>query len=187
IVGSGSIIGYAALQQLARHPEVRTRSKFPGSFKSLQFLSNQPESKESKLPLATTILPKECEIILAVQKVKSHGIRGELARWIQNWLGHRRQRIRPLFYLSLSDLMLAVCWLIGVLLYGEFFSAQRIACYNLQVIGQVLYMSSFCYTLNYTWCLYRDLRSRVHTIMNDTSCLITENSGVSRMVIISSR
>ena len=28
-----------------------------------------------------------------VQKVKSHGIRGELARWIQNWLGHRRQRI----------------------------------------------------------------------------------------------
>ncbi|GCB73634.1 hypothetical protein scyTo_0002714 [Scyliorhinus torazame] len=28
-----------------------------------------------------------------VQKVKSHGIRGELARWIQNWLGHRRQRV----------------------------------------------------------------------------------------------
>ena len=24
-----------------------------------------------------------------VQKVKSHGIRGELARWIQNWLSHR--------------------------------------------------------------------------------------------------
>ena len=24
-----------------------------------------------------------------VQKVKSHGIRGELARQIQNWLGHR--------------------------------------------------------------------------------------------------
>ena len=28
-----------------------------------------------------------------VQKIKSHGIRGELARWIQNWLGHRRQRV----------------------------------------------------------------------------------------------
>lgn len=28
-----------------------------------------------------------------VQKVKLHGIRGELARWIQNWLGHRRQRV----------------------------------------------------------------------------------------------
>ena len=28
-----------------------------------------------------------------VQKIKSHGIRCELARWIQNWLGHRRQRV----------------------------------------------------------------------------------------------
>ena len=27
-----------------------------------------------------------------MQKVKSHGIRGELARWIQNWLDHRKQR-----------------------------------------------------------------------------------------------
>ena len=25
-----------------------------------------------------------------VQKVKSHGIKGELARWVQNWLGHRK-------------------------------------------------------------------------------------------------
>ena len=24
-----------------------------------------------------------------VQKVKSHGIRGQLARWVQNWLGYR--------------------------------------------------------------------------------------------------
>ena len=28
-----------------------------------------------------------------VQKVKLPGIRGELARWTQNWLGHRRQRV----------------------------------------------------------------------------------------------
>ena len=28
-----------------------------------------------------------------VQTVKSHGIRGELARGIQNWLGQRRQRV----------------------------------------------------------------------------------------------
>eukprot|EP00061_Rhincodon_typus_P011561 g36669.t1 len=28
-----------------------------------------------------------------VQKVKSHGIKSELARWIQNWLSHRRQRV----------------------------------------------------------------------------------------------
>ncbi|XP_078083460.1 transmembrane protein 116 [Mustelus asterias] len=98
----------------------------------------------------------------------------------------RHSEIRPLFYLSLSDLMLGVCWLIGILLYGESFSAQSIACYNLQVTGQVLYISSFCYTLNYTWCLYRDLRSRIHTMVNDTSCLkITESSNrLSRIVII---
>ena len=28
-----------------------------------------------------------------MQKVKSHGTRCELARWIQNWLGQRRQRV----------------------------------------------------------------------------------------------
>jgi len=28
-----------------------------------------------------------------VQKVRLHGIRGELAKWIQNWLGHRRQKV----------------------------------------------------------------------------------------------
>ena len=28
-----------------------------------------------------------------VQKLRSHGIRGGLARWIQNWIGYRRQRI----------------------------------------------------------------------------------------------
>ena len=28
-----------------------------------------------------------------VQKVKSHGIKGERARWVQNWLGHRRQKV----------------------------------------------------------------------------------------------
>eukprot|EP00061_Rhincodon_typus_P008773 g31684.t1 len=28
-----------------------------------------------------------------VQKVKSHGVRGELARWIQDWLSQRRQMV----------------------------------------------------------------------------------------------
>jgi len=28
-----------------------------------------------------------------VQNVRLHGIRGELARWTQIWLGHRRQRV----------------------------------------------------------------------------------------------
>uniref|UniRef100_UPI00398F7F33 transmembrane protein 116 isoform X2 n=1 Tax=Pristiophorus japonicus TaxID=55135 RepID=UPI00398F7F33 len=92
--------------------------------------------------------------------------------------------IRPLFYLSLSDLMLGVCWLIGVLLYGESLSGQSAACYNLQVLGQVLYISSFCYTLNYTWCLYSDLRTRIHMMVNDTSSLLTERSGKLYRILI---
>ena len=28
-----------------------------------------------------------------IQKLKSHSIQGGLARWIQNWLGHRRRRV----------------------------------------------------------------------------------------------
>ena len=29
-----------------------------------------------------------------VKKVKAHGIQGEVARWVENWLGHRMWRCR---------------------------------------------------------------------------------------------
>ena len=35
-----------------------------------------------------------------IQKVKSYGIRGELVRWVQNWLGHRKQRVAVEEYFS---------------------------------------------------------------------------------------
>ncbi|XP_051888275.1 transmembrane protein 116 isoform X2 [Pristis pectinata] len=113
IVGSGSIIGYTALQQLLQHPE-----------------------------------------------------------------------IRPLFYLSLTDLMLGLCWLIGVLFHGESFTARNVTCYNLQVMGQVLYISSFCYTLNYIWCLFSDLRTRIYTMVHSPSHLVTEQSVRLNMILI---
>ena len=31
--------------------------------------------------------------LLPEQKVGSNGIKGEVARWVENWLGHRRQRV----------------------------------------------------------------------------------------------
>ncbi|XP_078277678.1 transmembrane protein 116 [Rhinoraja longicauda] len=104
---------------------------------------------------------------------------------LQRLVGH--PEIRPLFYLSLNDLLLGFCWLIGVLLYGESFSARNIACYNVQVLGQVLYISTFCYTLNYTWCLYSDLRTRVHAMVNGTSCqMVTEKSVRLNKILITS-
>uniref|UniRef100_K7F6H6 Transmembrane protein 116 n=1 Tax=Pelodiscus sinensis TaxID=13735 RepID=K7F6H6_PELSI len=50
----------------------------------------------------------------------------------------RSPEVRPLFYLSLSDLFLGMCWLIGALLYTTPSTNQDVVCYNLQTTGQVL-------------------------------------------------
>ncbi|KAM6318148.1 transmembrane protein 116 [Podargus strigoides] len=70
----------------------------------------------------------------------------------------RSPEVRPLFYLSLSDLFLGMCWLTGTLLYSTPASKQDLICYNLQATGQVFYVASFLYTVNYTWHLYMDLK-----------------------------
>ncbi|XP_013963511.1 transmembrane protein 116 isoform X3 [Canis lupus baileyi] len=68
--------------------------------------------------------------------------------------------IRPLFYLSVSDLLLGICWLIEALLYGTSAANKDIICYNLQAVGQIFYISSFLYTVNYIWYLYKELKIR---------------------------
>ncbi|KFW96265.1 Transmembrane protein 116, partial [Phalacrocorax carbo] len=50
----------------------------------------------------------------------------------------RSPEVRPLFYLSLSDLFLGMCWLTGALLYSTPTSKQDLICYNLQTTGQVV-------------------------------------------------
>ncbi|XP_038008150.1 transmembrane protein 116 isoform X1 [Motacilla alba alba] len=70
----------------------------------------------------------------------------------------RSPEVRPLFYLSLSDLLLGMCWLAGALLYSSPTSQQDLICYNLQAMGQIFYVASFLYTVNYTWHLYMDLK-----------------------------
>uniref|UniRef100_A0A5G2R6W8 Transmembrane protein 116 n=1 Tax=Sus scrofa TaxID=9823 RepID=A0A5G2R6W8_PIG len=46
--------------------------------------------------------------------------------------------IRPIFYLSFSDLLLGICWLMEALLYGTSAASKDIFCYNLQAVGQVI-------------------------------------------------
>ncbi|XP_068419897.1 transmembrane protein 116 isoform X3 [Eschrichtius robustus] len=46
--------------------------------------------------------------------------------------------IRPLVYLSFSDLLLGIYWLIEALLYGTSAANKDIVCYNLQAVGQVI-------------------------------------------------
>ncbi|XP_054028978.1 transmembrane protein 116 [Dryobates pubescens] len=72
----------------------------------------------------------------------------------------RSPEVRPLFYLSLSDLFVGMCWLAGALLYSTPTSKQDLICYNLQATGQIFYMASFLYTVNYTWHLYMDLKMK---------------------------
>uniref|UniRef100_A0A8D0F5M7 Transmembrane protein 116 n=1 Tax=Strix occidentalis caurina TaxID=311401 RepID=A0A8D0F5M7_STROC len=72
----------------------------------------------------------------------------------------RSPEVRPLFYLSLSDLFLGMCWLAGALLYSTPTSKQDLICYNLQATGQIFYVASFLYTVNYTWHLYMDLKMK---------------------------
>ncbi|XP_036785105.1 transmembrane protein 116 isoform X2 [Manis pentadactyla] len=66
--------------------------------------------------------------------------------------------MRPLFLLSFSDLLLGIYWLIETLLYGTSVANKDIVCYNLQAVGQILYISSFLYTINYIWYLYKEMR-----------------------------
>ncbi|KAM9309855.1 transmembrane protein 116 isoform 3-T4 [Pholidichthys leucotaenia] len=67
----------------------------------------------------------------------------------------RSPELQPLFLLSVSDLLLAVCWLIGAVLFLQPCGGHSSPCYNLHIIAQVLFMASFFYTLNYIWNLYQ--------------------------------
>lgn len=67
---------------------------------------------------------------------------------------------KSLFYLSFSDLLLGICWLIQGLLYGTSAAHKDSICYNLQTVGEILYIASLLYTVNYIWYLYSELRMK---------------------------
>ncbi|XP_052611214.1 transmembrane protein 116 isoform X2 [Peromyscus californicus insignis] len=68
--------------------------------------------------------------------------------------------IKPLFYLSFSDLLLGICWLIKALLYGTSAAHKDSICYNLQTVGEILYLASLLYTISYIWYLHTELRMK---------------------------
>ncbi|XP_050015084.1 transmembrane protein 116 isoform X1 [Alexandromys fortis] len=69
-------------------------------------------------------------------------------------------KIKPLFYLSFSDLLLGICWLIKALLYGTSAPHKDSICYNLQTVGEILFIASLFCTVSYIWYLYTELRMR---------------------------
>ncbi|XP_054449944.1 transmembrane protein 116 [Pteronotus mesoamericanus] len=84
--------------------------------------------------------------------------------------------IRPLLYLSFSDLLLGICWLTEALLYGTSAANKDIVCYNLQTVGQIFYISSFLYTVNYIWYLYKELRMKHTQSGQSTFSLVIDNT-----------
>ncbi|XP_075390491.1 transmembrane protein 116 [Tenrec ecaudatus] len=95
--------------------------------------------------------------------------------------------MKPLFYLSVSDLLLGICWLIEALVYGTSAANKDVVCYNLQAVGQIFYISSFLYTVNYIWYLYTELRVKHNQSGQSSSPLaIDYTSQISQMAIIMS-
>ncbi|XP_039974179.1 transmembrane protein 116 isoform X1 [Xiphias gladius] len=78
----------------------------------------------------------------------------------------RTPELQPLFLLSLSDLLLALCWLIGGVLFSKHCNSLNTHCYNLHTVEQVLYMASFFYTLNYMWNLYKGIREKFYSCLD---------------------
>ncbi|OCU02103.1 transmembrane protein 116 [Xenopus laevis] len=89
--------------------------------------------------------------------------------------------VRPLFYLSLSDLFLAICWLVGAVMYRKTSFNKNIACYNLQILGQMFYLSTFLYTLNYMWQLFCNVKTKVD---GDTKKISHSNCHIRRALTI---
>uniref|UniRef100_A0A8C0HJS4 Transmembrane protein 116 n=1 Tax=Chelonoidis abingdonii TaxID=106734 RepID=A0A8C0HJS4_CHEAB len=94
----------------------------------------------------------------------------------------RSPEVRPLFYLSLSNLFLGMCWLIGVLLYTTPTTNQDVVCYNLQTTGQIFYVASFLYTVNYTWHLYMDLKVKYSQNLYSMSPLVSATLAVFHII-----
>ncbi|XP_008289968.1 transmembrane protein 116 [Stegastes partitus] len=81
----------------------------------------------------------------------------------------RTPELQPLFLLSVSDLLLAVCWLCGAVLFSQHCNSLNTHCYNLHNVEQILYMASFLYTLNYIWNLYRGIREKFDSCLSGHS------------------
>ncbi|XP_024265321.1 transmembrane protein 116 isoform X8 [Oncorhynchus tshawytscha] len=77
----------------------------------------------------------------------------------------RTPEIQPLFLLSVTDLLLAVSWLVGAVLFTQDCESHA-TCYNLHIVEQILYMTSFFYTLNYVWTLYSGLNNRFYSSLH---------------------
>lgn len=82
--------------------------------------------------------------------------------------------VKSLLYLSFSDLLLGICWLIKALLYGTAAAHKDSICYNLQTAGEIFYLASLLFTVSYIWCLYAELRRKHSPSEQSTAAQVTD-------------
>ncbi|KAJ8287132.1 hypothetical protein GJAV_G00048010 [Gymnothorax javanicus] len=79
--------------------------------------------------------------------------------------------VKALFFLSVANLLVCFTWLIGAILRNQSCNDHS-ACYNLHATEQIFCISSFFYTLNYTWVLYMGLKEDYCKSMTGRSTLV---------------
>lgn len=97
-----------------------------------------------------------------------------LITYITFQIPQKSAEIKPLLYLSISDLLLGICWLIKALLYGTEAAQKDSICYNLQTAGEIFYLASLLYTVHYIWCLYTELRRKHEQSRRSRAAQVTD-------------
>uniref|UniRef100_A0A3B3HD59 Uncharacterized protein n=1 Tax=Oryzias latipes TaxID=8090 RepID=A0A3B3HD59_ORYLA len=87
----------------------------------------------------------------------------------------RKPELQPLFLLSVADLLLAACWLVGAVLFCLRCAVLNSLCYNLCALFQVFFMASFCFTLNYVWNLFTAIREKFNSCQSGHSVQVRDN------------
>uniref|UniRef100_A0A8C5PCY6 Transmembrane protein 116 n=1 Tax=Leptobrachium leishanense TaxID=445787 RepID=A0A8C5PCY6_9ANUR len=100
--------------------------------------------------------------------------------------GLKLQEACSFFCLSVSNLLLAICWLLGAFVFRKSDFSRDIVCYNIQAVGQILYLSTFFYTVNYMWQLCKSLKrtldNTLDPISNTERCIAIAASIVSSVL-----
>lgn len=95
----------------------------------------------------------------------------------------RKPELQPLMLLSVADLLLAVCWLIGSILFFKDCTSRSTHCYYLHIVEQVFYMASFFYTLNYVWNLYKGIKEKYCSGMDGYSVQVSNRVSTAGKIV----
>ncbi|XP_061531332.1 transmembrane protein 116 isoform X2 [Phycodurus eques] len=107
--------------------------------------------------------------------VSALGSASVITRVTSQRVGGATSEVRALFLLAASDLLLALCGLLGGAMLVR--RAGALAWYRLHAARQVVCIASFFYTLNYVWNVYARLRLNLWCVPHPLSAQYAMPSG----------